>query len=184
MRSLSHWTTREVPLKLFLCLSWQRYKQETMQKSRKFSISYELLNIKLSLDRHRYESHSGPSLQLFWQHCPISYSPIFLKQPPRNVPQTSLHFVPIPGLMRASGENGYRVLWLQVIQASLGSLWCGNLEDLLVRGSSIHPSQMLFQPITTLISWDHLQNPVLPQLLPSSQLQQFCSHSLLPQWKS
>lgn len=73
---------------------------------------------------------------------------------------------------------------IQVIQNFLGLLWCGNLDDMPLIGSSFHPSQMPFQLFTTLIRWDLSQNPVLLQLLPSPQPHQFHPLSLLSQWKS
>lgn len=73
---------------------------------------------------------------------------------------------------------------IQVVQAFLDSLWCGNLDDLPLKSSTIHSSQMLFQSLTTLIGWELPQNPILPQPCPSPQLYQSCLLSLWSQCKS
>lgn len=63
---------------------------------------------------------------------------------------------------------------IQVIQAFLGSLWCGNLDDRPLKSSSFHPSQMLSQSLSPCMRWDLPHNLVLPQFLPSPQLHQSC----------
>lgn len=72
---------------------------------------------------------------------------------------------------------------IQVIHTFLGSLRYSNLDDIPLKISSFHSSQMLFQPFVTLIRWDLPQNSVLPQLLRSPQHHQSSSLSLLSGWR-
>lgn len=106
------------------------------------------------------------------------------KSPKLDCPYSVLHLRCWVLERMDTGFCDLRQRHIQVIQTFFGSLWCGNLDDIPLKGASFHPSQMPLQFLTMLISWDISQNPVLPQLLFSPQPHQWYLLSLLSQWKS
>lgn len=139
---------------------------------------------------HRYESHRGPSFQLFYrsvQSCAFLY---FCHSHPEKSPKLDcLHSVPTPRLVSSARENGYRVLWL-------GAETHSSYPDLfwvaMMWQSGCYAFKgLLFPSLSNAFPTPHYSHQMGPlskscssTALSFSQLHQYYLLSLLSQWKS
>lgn len=121
---------------------------------------------------HRYESHGGSTIWIILlavSKLLPSFISITVTQKNTQTRLSTLFLHLRRWLLLERMDTGFMMEWrhIQIIQVFLRSLWCGNLDDIPLKSSSLHPSQMLFQMLTTLMTWGNHQNPIVWQFLPS-----------------